>query len=121
MALSEGVDRGSGGEVVAMTATGTIVYAEGGVPVTATGELRTTIITGAPPAGSITVAGLSYASDGTIQVTTDAIGLVDKGIAYTAARVLCHTTNAVTSASTRAYLPGIGTALVDASGRVHVS
>lgn len=119
MTLLHGVDRDAAG-AVAMTSAGTIVY-KSGIPVTALGELRTTSTTGAPAAGSFVVAGLCYAADGTIRVTTDAIGKVVGGVAYTALNVLCITTDAPTAASTQAFVPGIGTVLVNAAGRVHVS
>jgi len=120
MTLLHGVDRNTSGGAVAGTAPGTIVY-NSGIPMNALGEVMTTAITGAPPAGSIIKGGASYAVDGSIQTTTDAIGIVDKGIAYTLARVLCITTNAPDNSSRYAYLPHIGMVLVDSTGRVHVS
>jgi hypothetical protein len=119
MALLHGVDRDAAG-AINMTASGTIIL-EHSIPVTVAGELRTTVITGSPPAGSRTVFGLSFASDGTIQCTTDAIALVVNGIAYTADRVLCHTTNAPDNNSKRAFPPLLGSVLVDLTGRVHVA
>lgn len=119
MTLLHGIDRDSGG-AASMTSAGTI-EPQGGVPVMANGDIRTTIIAGAPPAGSVLRQGVSYASDGTLQVTTDAIGQVKLGVAYTLVGVVCHTTNAPGNTSTRAYIPGIGAVLVDATGRVHVS
>lgn len=65
--------------------------------------------------------GVSYASDGTLQTTTDAIGIVSNGVAYTAARVLCITANAPDNNSKGAYVPNIGYVLVDSTGRVHVA
>jgi hypothetical protein len=120
MTLLHGIDRDAAG-AASMTATGTITY-QVGVPITAPGELRTTSITGAPPAGSVLRHGMSFASDGTLQVTTDAIGQVSGGVAFTAAGVLCITTNAPANTSTQAFLRGLGVmVLVDTVGRVHVS
>lgn len=119
MTLLHGMDRDAAG-AVSMTATGTIIP-QNGKPLTAIGELRTTVITGAPPGGSVVRNGVSFASDGSLQVTTDSIGLVDKGVAYTANRVVCHTTNAPSNSSRYVYLPGIGTVLVDSTGLLHVS
>lgn len=119
MALIHGIDRDSA-LAAAMTATGTIVP-QSGIPVNAAGELRTTVIAGAPPAGSVLRQGVSYASDGTLQVTLDAIGQVVNGVAYTLAGVVCHTVGAPSNNSPRAYIPGIGMVLVDTTGRLHVS
>jgi hypothetical protein len=117
MALLFGVDRDANG-AISMTATGTIVP-QGGIPVTAGGEVVTTSITGSPPAGSKIVNGFSRAADDTIQVTTDAIGIVRGGIAFTLESVLCITANAPDNTSKRAgdFLAP----LVDSTGRVHVS
>lgn len=119
MSLLQGIDRGAGGSASA-TSTGTFVYADG-VPETPAGFLLTTATTGAPAAGSTVRWGVCFAADGTIRTTTDAIGLVDKGVAYTAARVLCITANAPNFNSRYAYVPHIGLLLVDSTGRVHVS
>ncbi len=119
MSLLFGIDRDAAG-AVAQTATGTITF-QAARPVTSLGELRTTTITGAPPAGSFVNRGLSYAADGSIQVTADAIGLMQSGVAYTAACVLCITTNAPSNTSKQAFIQNIGMVLVDSTGRVHVS
>src|SRR5678816_2977737 len=119
MTLLHGIDRDAPG-ALSVTATGTIVY-HAGIPLTALGDLRTTAITGAPPGGSTVNRGLSYAADGSIHTTTDAIGIVEKGVAYTAARVLCITANAPDNNSRRVFIQNIGVVLADATGRVHVS
>lgn len=103
-----------------MTASGTIVP-QSGIPVAANGELRTTVIAGAPPGGSIVRQGVSFASDGTLQVTLDAIGQIRGGVAYTLAGVVCHTVGAPDNNSKLASIPGIGRVLVDVNGRFHVS
>ena len=103
-----------------MTATGTIAP-QGGIPVAANGDLRTTIIAGAPPGGSILREGVSYAADGSLHVTLDATGQIKGGIAYTLAGVVCHVVSAPANTSVRAWLPGIGLVFVDQTGRLHVS
>lgn len=119
MTLLNGIDRDAGG-AVSMTAAGTIAP-QGGMPLLANGDLRTTVIAGAPPGGSTMRHGMSYAANGSLHVTLDAIGTVRGGVAYTLAGVLCHTTSAPTNASRRVFVDGIGAVLIDATGRVHVS
>ena len=104
-----------------MTASGTIVP-QSSIPIAANGDLRTTIIAGAPPGGSTLEHGVSYAADGSLHVTLDAIGIVKGGVAYTLAGVVCHTvTTPPANGAARATIPGIGEVLVDASGRLYVS
>src|SRR5688572_30253394 len=119
MALMHGVDRDAGG-AASMTAAGTIAP-QCGIPILANGDLRTTVIAGAPPSGSTMRHGMSYAADGSLHVTLHAIRAVRAGAAYTLAGVLCHTTSAPTNASKQVFIHGVGVVLVDANGRIHVS
>jgi hypothetical protein len=119
MTLLHGVDRDAAG-AVSQTATGTIAP-QGGMPVAANGELRTTTIAGAPPVDSTVRHGQSYAADGSLHVTADAIEIVRGGVAYTLAGALCITVSAPANSSKYAYVRGIGVALVDTGGRMHVS
>jgi len=119
MTLLHGIDRDAAG-AASMTSAGTIAP-QGGIPLLANGDLRTTIIAGAPPGGSTMRHGMSFAADGSLHVTTDAIGQVKGGIAYTLLGVVCHVVSAPGNTSVRAWLPGIGMVMVDATGRVHVS
>jgi len=114
-----GIDRDAAG-AASMTATGTI-SPQVGIPIAANGDLRTTVIAGAPPGGSTMRHGMSYAADGSLHVTLDAIGIVRGGAAYTLAGVLCHTTSAPTNTSKQVFIHGVGVVLVDSTGRVHVS
>lgn len=117
--LLHGIERAANGSL-SVTAAGTIVY-KSGMPLTALGEVRTTATTGAPAAGSIVKQGVCFAADGTLRTTTDAIGKVVGGVAYTSLNVLCITTNAPAATSKQAFVPGIGMVLVDTTCRVHVS
>lgn len=117
MALLEGIERDGG--AVAMTSEGTIVLACG-VPVTAAREVRTNTIEGAPESKKLKH-GLSFHTDGSINVTEDSPGRISGGVALTANGVLCITTDAPDNDSRRAYLPGVGTVLVNQLGQMHVA
>lgn len=117
MAEKGGIDRKTSG-AVNTTTTGTVAP-RFGTPKVA-GVLKTASVTGAPGAGTFYRGGVSYAADGAINTTTDAIATTRRGVALSASGVIVTTTNAPSSSSRVAHINTVGEVLVDQFGRLHV-